>query len=451
MKKLLLLIAGFAFAHQLQAASVNVAEPLVTGGKIPGGSFPHFLFIPDDNGNTQPNYMRLVSYAHTVYNGSNFLLQDSMQYEYYDNSRGGGIVADDITSDEKVLFDESYTYVRGISGMVGVMKRTQAYDIDNQVLNLTYMPWREKGWADSARYLYGYNDHKMTISALEVYVAHQWDPHIKSNMTYNATGRISEMEATMYRMSFTYDANGNLAELIEETRLLTGIWINKSKTTYSYGSSGMTGQTLENWDGSAWVFESKWEYTYFASKIETVTEYDRISNAWLPTNKYIYTYGNKLQRNSEILQVWNANTNTFDNNKYTEYKYANSDDLLLTDVTTQHWQSSNWVVGVDDEHYHYNYQPYFPTSVERVVAENGVRLFPVPAANTLHVNIDWNNAETFNVVICDMRGVVVKNWAEQPVRNYSRQIDVSDLPSGNYVIRANSSSAQLTERFIVAK
>jgi hypothetical protein len=451
MKKLLLLLTGIICTGALHAAVINTVQGGVTGGNTTGsGTFPHFIINPDNNsGNSPLPYMRLVSYAYSKHDGSSFIMNDSTTYIYNSSDRGGSIVAEDLTSDERVLFDESYSYIRDATGVRGVMKRMQSYDGDNQVLNLTYMPWRAKGWADSARYLYGYYDHKMTISSLEVKVANQWDPHVKSDIVYNASGKVVKMDATNYKMYFAYDANNNLTEMRDEIWLITGSWQNKSRSTYTYNTTGMETEMLEKWDGSNWVYESKWDYTYFASKVETMTEYKRKSNAWVALEKHIYAYGNSLQRTNEVLQLWDAAQNKFVNSKYTEFVYES--DVLLVDVNTSHWDGGNWQVGENDEHYHYYYEPYFPTAVKNIVAENGVRLYPVPAANTLNLNIGWNNAEPFNVAICDMRGMIVRHWAEQPAQNYSKQIDVSDLPNGNYIIKANSSSSQLTERFIVAK
>ena len=451
MKKLLILLSSFICTNTLFAASVNNAEAGVTGGNTTGGgTFPHFTFLPDDNSTTQPAYMRLVSYVYNKNNGSVFVPQDSTTYIYDNNERGGSITAEDLTNDERVLFDESYTYIKGQSGgFRGIMKRMQTYDPESQVLSLKFMPWRQTGWVDSARYLYGYNDHKMTASALELWVASQWDPHVKSDIIYNGIGKVLKMDATNYKMYFTYDGNNNLTELRDEQWTVSSGWKNKTRNTYTYGSVGMETQIYEEWDGLNWIYKSKWEYTYFASKVETMTEYERTGSVWTPVNKHIYTYGNSLQRTSETIQNWDNTSNKFVNSKYTEYTYTS--DVILTDVTTNHWDGSNWQTGEGDEHYHYYYEPYFPTTVKNVIAQNDVRLFPVPAANTLNLNIGWNKPEAFNVAICDMRGVVVKNWAEQPVQNYNKQIDVSDLPNGNYIIKASSSTAQLTERFIVAK
>ena len=76
-------------------------------------------------------------------------------------------------------------------------------------------------------------------------------------------------------------------------------------------------------------------------------------------------------------------------------------------------------------------------------APNAVEVYPNPATSSIHLNI--RSAEgAIMVRIYDMRGALVKEVLHQS----DNDIDISNLPAGSYILRADEEKEPLTVRFI---
>ncbi|HUW05803.1 MAG TPA: GEVED domain-containing protein [Williamwhitmania sp.] len=74
---------------------------------------------------------------------------------------------------------------------------------------------------------------------------------------------------------------------------------------------------------------------------------------------------------------------------------------------------------------------------------NAVEIYPNPAKSSIHVNI--RSAEgAIMVRIYDMRGALVKEVLHQD----NNDIDISNLPAGTYILRADEEKEPLTARFV---
>ena len=123
--------------------------------------------------------------------------------------------------------------------------------------------------------------------------------------------------------------------------------------------------------------------------------------------------------------------------------YNSSDNIFY--YTSGYWQRSILAGSL-------MMRPYFGQSAVAGIAEaqmsqNAVNLYPNPCKEVLRLDYDETNAtlSSSNIEVYDMCGRLLKR------QNIEKQINVSDLRSGVYLLRITSAGGQLVgnKKFIV--
>lgn len=444
----------------LSALSVNLAhaqtkvtiQELVTGTITFDNKFPHFVNTHQNNtGNVKPQ--RLVSRTYAWYDGSGFVTKDSSTFRF-GGMRGGVPDIDDPMNDESILFDESIWYSNGNGlGFQPVERRKQTYNSGDKVHILTYGSWRA-GWQDSLRYVYRYDNNKMVESGLEIPYGGMWTTHITSLMVYNGN-KVVEMNATNYKMKFEYDAADNLV-------LFTDVqwnddkkaWVSKERSTYTYSGTDMTTHNREMWDEQSgqWKFIRRKEFSYSGSNIASVIEYYYDQGSWQRDLKRLFSYNNTNNKDIETIQMWNPATGNFINSRQIVYRYNSYS--MPESITHYTWDRATvaWLHTMGDKEYKYYYEAVFPTAIaQNQLDANVLKLYPVPAASNVNVDIDFDNAQQASITMLDMKGAVVGQWNELPTSHLHKQIDVSALPAGSYMVTVAAAGQRSSGRIVVAR
>ncbi len=163
-----------------------------------------------------------------------------------------------------------------------------------------------------------------------------------------------------YLITYTYDSNGNLIEiLVQVGDPATGGYINSYSYLYSYDINNNVTENLgRDWDEatSAWVNNWRYVYTYDASGYLTTRLYqswDLSSSAWLNSSQYLYTNdasGNEIQA---TYQTWDDFYSEY-NDVYRYLSYYDETTGYQSEYLNQDWDGASWI---NDWRYLYSYDP----------------------------------------------------------------------------------------------
>lgn len=124
--------------------------------------------------------------------------------------------------------------------------------------------------------------------------------------------------------------------------------------------------------------------------------------------------------------------------------YVSSDNGATTGMpcnrtTAQAWEYFNWT---------YIRNNYINTGITDVLAENGYKVFPNPAQNTINISLIPSalNRHT-SVIIFDLCGRAVINTS---LTGSNKSIDLSSIPDGVYLMRISESQKSISVKFIKA-
>lgn len=429
----------------------NGVEPMITVGVNTGSTFPHFdPVVGGGKGSVFKTDHRLISKVYYKHSGNGLQVVDSTTYSY-SNGRGGAIDQENPNDDQNILFDNSFTYNydNALGDYGNRMHRSQRF-VDNKVTMLTYTPWKYTSsgwtWKDSLRYIYQYSaDGKMTLSASEKWYGNIWDPIITSQLSYNSSNNIVKMHSPNYELSFTYNSANKIEQVVEK-RLNGGFTLeNNERKTYTYSGNEIATYELEVWNSSssAWDKVIRLEYTYVAGtdKLASELEYEWANNTWQNSKRTNYTYDSRDNLTEVLTEKWNNSSQQYENSKKETWVY-NIDDLPLK-LSRQTWTGNGWGYAYGDEEIHYNYERYFPTSVNTIANSSKLNVYPVPAAT--NVVIDWDDHNNYNISVVDMTGRVVMNSTSA-----NNSLSVNSLPNGNYFVRVTDGADKMMKQIVVA-
>jgi hypothetical protein len=193
-----------------------------------------------------------------------------------------------------------------------------------------YYGWESNGWALIGRSFNTYTEGCLPGSLTsQTLVNGLWINGSKTLYTYNANNRISvQTEQSWDTISSSFE--------------------NFERYTFAYNASGNVTLVLQElWDGSAWQNESRGTYTYDDNGY-LISYFGEawFEGSWINNTLGTYTNNGDGTRQITINQTWNRYTGTWDNNWTYAYTY-NGAGKVLTDVEELWWQGA-WVNNVRD-------------------------------------------------------------------------------------------------------
>jgi hypothetical protein len=419
------LICSFDVLAQGGGVQGNVTSIPVTG------FFPHFSIqaVPRDTSS------RLIEKIHSrFYNGAAIAI-DSVTYSYNSDERGGATKKEDPNNDENILFDESYTYSfnTNTSQYDNKMRRTQTFNTSNKIMSLLYSGWNANKYLDSTQYIYTYTGNLMVESDYKKYLSQNWSTVNLSTLDYDVKNNVVSVNSTAYNARFTYDAANNLISIKDSLWTVSTGWHYNERKTYTYINTDVQDYTLELWDMNInkWVSTKYWKYIYLGSDIIGATEYNWNNGNWDVFARNLYTFDNRHNKTTDVRQIWNGSG--FVNQRRESWTYNSFNQPLLIVYDT--WNGTSWIKTNNDEQIRFSYQVYFPVSVSNPVAKEEMHIYPLPAANNINIDINWQQPQAFSVIISDMNGRMVNNWKEDECKYYHKNISVAEMPAGTYFIK----------------
>ncbi|HEY1010064.1 MAG TPA: T9SS type A sorting domain-containing protein [Daejeonella sp.] len=283
------------------------------------------------------------------------------------------------------------------------------------------------------------------------------------------------------RIAYTYDAQGNLTEQVQEKwDLGQSTWVNDKRTVNTYASSKLIQELKYAWISGVWeytdrqtihytgnnpdtilneqyfygpqVWDTMTREVYFyntANDNDTLLIYDYYTSLphWRdPRYRHIHVYDNNHNRLSQTVQKYNG---TIFENTGRERKAYNASNLI-TSIIYDKWSTAANQFEVDtNAGLEFRYYEPLTASVGMIENNGQFRLYPNPASTQLHVQmIVPTGSGLLDFAIYDQSGRLIRHWHELHTGTYNRSIDISGLANGVYFLR--SINTRLSQQFMVS-
>lgn len=388
---------------------------------------------------------RLIATARRESDGTLLTLTDSSRYKY-SWGRGG-----DLKSTLK--FDTAYDYSNGGgSGMLALAGRSLGiYDAKNNQLSLTEQLYNTgtAAYRDTSRTLNTYNAaNLLTETETQNWTGGSWDPSSRDRLTYNAAGK------TLTDTNFTWNGSAWDYQLLIATSYtasskeskqrvflyFSGIWIEVAAISYTYDASDLLTSSLTQVNSSGLGLENyqRASYTYDVAKNPITEETETWDGtAWIKSTKKASIFDAAANVLSEVQLDWNDVTSTYDSSTRTNYTYNTYNQI--NSETTYTYVGSAWIMDAGDTRTNYYYQDYSTTQVkESSLAETDVHIYPIPANNTLHIQLTGSDREPLHLRISDIQGKSLVYKSYPAASTIADIISTAELPSGQYFLQISS-------------
>ena len=332
----------------------------------------------------------------------------------------------------------------GIPGFVDVSKDSNLYDVHNNLIaSYTFEGTSTPGtWVPQDSTFYSYDSRNNLIVSLKPGVQ-------KDSLVYDAGNNL------LTQILFYWDGG-------------KGRWVESGSSTYTY-SGGllqsnynyvwiMTDSTFVTYSGTLYYYNSsnklikqvQLQTDPFATIPGTLVYKQVDSNLYDAANDMTYSYHaqydafGKTWQYSRDSNEYGATHNLAEDAQQTydpvAKRYGTATQLSykynsFSQTTQAHSETFVSAIGGNYTRRYY-YELYTPTAVAAVTAGKvEINVFPNPASTTLNLHVQWNDAQPFTIAIYDMQGRLLRQWGEEKTKDYSKQIPVSALPAGNYILK----------------
>lgn len=268
--------------------------------------------------------------------------------------------------------------------------------------------------------------------------------------TLNAAGDITEMFIvdwqsnawdTVHIQTLTYNANN---QLLTTTDSLHGGF---QVSTYSYDQLGRL-DTLAS--GSRQSINSMQTYSYNATGDTTIVLFQQQRGAgWYILDKRIYAYDSH-HNNTGYIDLLPDTSGGWVNDRLYTTTFDSYD--MITSSTQLQWDTSGiWIPGTGDQMRHYYYAPFTIPSGIADISIGDARIYPVPAADMLSLDLTWPDAQVSTAMIYDMTGRSYYSATLPCTASYHGYIPLHGLPAGLYTLHVEGANAAVSRTFNIVK
>ncbi|GBL35425.1 hypothetical protein EMGBS15_10200 [Filimonas sp.] len=258
-----------------------------------------------------------------------------------------------------------------------------------------------------------------------------WIPEMADSIFYDINSNLSKIIIYQYdtlnavwfkylSYSFSYSGTNQLTQtLVQAWDTMSQIWINNFKTDYvSNGTNQVISTTGSYWDAASWIYQNQDSFQYSSGPypaIKTSKYWDAMASLWINSEKYEFNY------------------NAF--NQFSSYETSFWDGM-----------SSTWHLSTNNLFY---YEAFTPQEIdESELFSNKLLVYPVPVANKVVVETEWDEIQPCVITLCDMTGNVLLSIDLPSSKRLKKDIDLSSLPSGSYILSVKGEKNNSVQKII---
>ena len=82
---------------------------------------------------------------------------------------------------------------------------------------------------------------------------------------------------------------------------------------------------------------------------------------------------------------------------------------------------------------------------------HSISLYPVPAVTYTNIEMNFDKPTGFSIIIFDMQGRMVKQFTDKANGQYKKNINVQDMPAGQYMLQVKTGKETLSRNFTVIR
>lgn len=243
---------------------------------------------------------------------------------------------------------------------------------------------------------------------------------------------------------YAYNPDGTMSSQVVRTWSSTSNgWLNRDSVMYTWHGPGrQASETLFQWNvgHSQWIAAGRNRHLLDISGADSCTTYEGYvpaTSTWMvnsrsfPLVRILTATGPATVYNTE---VWDAASSAFVPWTRETKRYDQNDLLSQTDY--EHLLYGQWKMYSTNRYY---YEQFYNVGVaNNSHAPAGLRLSlsPNPARASTNATFDWEVPQTFQASVRDLSGRTLQRY-EGGSGTKTISIDVSGLPSGNYILQVN--------------
>ncbi|MDB5281822.1 MAG: hypothetical protein JWO06_897 [Bacteroidota bacterium] len=447
---------------------------------------------------------RIIGQRNNTYNSNiqELELYDSLQWTY-SNGRGS-LSIDNSVYDNKTDFNLSgpntlsveqfdahnrmvvnQTKQWAFNNWFDQYRITNTYDASGNQTEQLQEQYTNNVWNDVARFDFIYDAHGDTTRYL-LYLpdSTNWVLRAREDFGYDNLYRHStdfqfdldvqgQITDTSFGFFYTYDAFGNLAQLLRETVDTTLHLVPDYQYIYTYDSAQLQSNTRQTYTNGSWMFYS--ELVYYYNGLGQLSEMRTLSSdgsgGSVPAYNSLYNYNSSGLLDTMWNQNYNPITVNFDNSGRQVYQY-NSQNLDTADEFSIPDSVGNWHLQFKNQfqydtagnmtyrlfsmendisvtpysEYFYWYENYQLISGIKPTEPLSLNVYPNPAHGSF--NLDFNEGAFQSLKLLNYAG---QNIMEQEITPLTTKMTISSshLNAGVYLLQMNGKDESVTRKIII--
>lgn len=336
-------------------------------------------------------------------------------------------------SDTYFIYDENNRYIAQDGKQNGERKSTDSiyYDANGRISHIDlYISFTGGEPALDTRFKYTYNENN-NLATRDVYML-AFDP-----------------ETPMAHTEYTYDEDGKLSYWI-----VFSLGAEAQKNTYEYNDKGLLArEILYNKTEAGYSESAKSEYSYDANGnlLEIVYYVHATGKAWNVLKKEEYTYEDDVC--VRYLAINGTDTKVFERVIEND-KTISADKIFIPSTPEQRWPDTHGFtvkrlkeayfsydndVATNTFDYIYTYES--TTSIE-LPQGTKVAVYPNPATDVIEIEANDIN----HIALYDLQGQMVRDLA---VSGDLVQMGVSTLSKGTYLLKVNTAKDSFVQKVVI--
>lgn len=297
-------------------------------------------------------------------------------------------------------------------------KYTFTYDTNiNMIKKLYQLSSGGVGWINDRQWTYTYNSHNDIKSELQSYF---------DGSTWNSSNQIL----------YTYDIYYNMIKALE--KVINGSWVNSYQTIWTYDTNNnIISQLYQYWNGNSWENNIICSCTYDLNNNRTsVFQQNWNGSAWENAFITYYTYNTNNNLIGEYRQSWVSGA--WENWCEFIWTICGDNNNCMRTQNFNYWDNNSWVK--NDSLITFCI-PYTGIADEPQAKISEFEIFPNPANTSLTIESQQKSViEIFNI-----EGQIIKAFNNADKETI---IDISNLSSGVYIIKAKTDRGVAIKKFI---